>query len=150
MRHLWNSPRRKRLKSKPLTRKGTVLCVSVLFYHKSFCPKLRWRYVKFQHHHAYSASWQLYLRHSWAISPTQYTRCIVLPCFKKEREEKEKKKKPWNRGGGGFLSGSVIKNLFANAGDTGSVSGWGRLPGEGNGYPFQCSCLENSMDRVAW
>ena len=21
---------------------------------------------------------------------------------------------------------------------------------EGNGYPFQCSCLENSMDRGAW
>ena len=23
-------------------------------------------------------------------------------------------------------------------------------PGEGNGYPLQCSCLENSMDRGAW
>ena len=22
--------------------------------------------------------------------------------------------------------------------------------GEGNGYPLQCSCLENSMDRGAW
>ena len=27
---------------------------------------------------------------------------------------------------------------------------WGRPPGEGNGYPFQYSCLENSMDRGAW
>ena len=25
-----------------------------------------------------------------------------------------------------------------------------RLPGEGNGNPLQCSCLENSMDRGAW
>ena len=23
-------------------------------------------------------------------------------------------------------------------------------PGEGNGYPLQYSCLENSMDRGAW
>ena len=23
-------------------------------------------------------------------------------------------------------------------------------PGEGNGYPLQCCCLENSMDRSAW
>ena len=26
----------------------------------------------------------------------------------------------------------------------------GRSPGEGNGYPLQYSCLENSMDRRAW
>ena len=26
----------------------------------------------------------------------------------------------------------------------------GRYPGEGNGYPLQCSCLENSTDRAAW
>ena len=30
------------------------------------------------------------------------------------------------------------------------VSGSGRSPGEGNGNPLQYSCLENSMDRVAW
>ena len=28
--------------------------------------------------------------------------------------------------------------------------GWGRFPVEGNGYPLQYSCLENSMDRRAW
>ena len=27
---------------------------------------------------------------------------------------------------------------------------WGRSPGEGNGNPFQYSCLENPMDRGAW
>ena len=32
----------------------------------------------------------------------------------------------------------------------GSVSGLGRSPGEGNGYPLQYTCLENSMDKGAW
>ena len=32
----------------------------------------------------------------------------------------------------------------------GSISGWGRTPGKGNGYPLQCSHLESSMDRGAW
>ena len=32
----------------------------------------------------------------------------------------------------------------------GSIPGLGRSPGEGNGNPFQYSCLENSMDRGAW
>ena len=41
----------------------------------------------------------------------------------------------------------MIKNLPANAGDEGSILGSGRYPGEGNGNPFQCSCLENPMDR---
>ena len=27
--------------------------------------------------------------------------------------------------------------------------GWGRSPGEGNGYPLQYSCLDNPMDRAA-
>ena len=37
-----------------------------------------------------------------------------------------------------------------NVGDPGSIPGLGRSPGEGNGYPLQYSCLENSMDRGAW
>ena len=47
----------------------------------------------------------------------------------------------------------MVKNLLANAGDTRNVglnSGLGRSPGEGNGYPLQYSCLENTMDRGAW
>ena len=50
----------------------------------------------------------------------------------------------------GFPSGSDCKKLTCNAGNMGSVSGLGRSPAEGNGYPLQCSCLENSMDRGAW
>ena len=36
------------------------------------------------------------------------------------------------------------------AGDLGSIPGSGRSPAEGNGKPFQYSCLENSMDKEAW
>ena len=42
------------------------------------------------------------------------------------------------------------KESGCNAGDSGSVPGLGRSPGEGNGYQLQYSCLENSMDRGAW
>ena len=67
----------------------------------------------------------------------------------------------------------VVKNLPANAGDTGSIPGLGRSPGarvqslggeepleedtaslphSGHGYqnPLQDSCLENPMDRGAY
>ena len=30
-----------------------------------------------------------------------------------------------------------------NIGYSGSIPGWGRSPGEGNGNPLQYSCLEN-------
>ena len=46
----------------------------------------------------------------------------------------------------------MVKNLPANAGDTGdagSVPGLGRSPAEGNGNPLQYSCLENPMDKEA-
>ena len=35
----------------------------------------------------------------------------------------------------GLPSSSVVKNLPANAGDSGSIPGSGRSPGEGNGNP---------------
>ena len=44
----------------------------------------------------------------------------------------------------------MLKNLPANMGDTGSIPGLGRSPGEGNGNPLQYSCLENSMDGGTW
>ena len=48
-----------------------------------------------------------------------------------------------------FLSDSVVKNLLA-VGDLGSIPGSERFPGERNGNPLQCSCLENPMDSGAW
>ena len=50
----------------------------------------------------------------------------------------------------GFPGESDGKESACKAGDPGSIPGWGRSPGEGNGYPLQYSCLENSMDRGTW
>ena len=44
------------------------------------------------------------------------------------------------------LMAQMVKNLACNSGDLGSIPGWGRSPGEGNGNPLQYSCLKNSMD----
>ena len=49
----------------------------------------------------------------------------------------------------GFPGGSDVKES-AWKGDMDSIPGLGRSPGEGNGYPLQYSCLDNSMDRGAW
>ena len=46
----------------------------------------------------------------------------------------------------GFPGGSAGKESACNAGDLGLISGLGRSPGEGKGYPLQYSGLENSMD----
>ena len=50
----------------------------------------------------------------------------------------------------GFPGGPEIKNLLVNAGDAGSIPGWGRSPEEGNGNPLQYSCLGNHMNRGAY
>ena len=47
----------------------------------------------------------------------------------------------------GSLVGLVVKNLHANAGDTGSIPESRRSPGEGNGNPLQYFCLGNPMER---
>ena len=44
------------------------------------------------------------------------------------------------------LVAQVVKVSASNAGDTGSIPGSGRSPGEGNGNQLQHSCLENPMD----
>ena len=50
----------------------------------------------------------------------------------------------------GFPDGSDGKESACNAGDSGLIPELGRSPGEGNGNPFQYSCLENPMDGGAW
>ena len=47
----------------------------------------------------------------------------------------------------GFSDGSVVKNLPANAGDTGWIPGSERSLAGGKGNPLQYSCLENYMDK---
>ena len=52
-----------------------------------------------------------------------------------------------------FPRGTVVKNMPANAGDTGDaglIPGSGRSPGVGNSNLLQSSCLGNPMDRGAW
>ena len=44
--------------------------------------------------------------------------------------------------------GSAGKESACNAGDLDPIPGLGRSPGEGKGYPLQCSGLENSMDYI--
>ena len=49
----------------------------------------------------------------------------------------------------GFPGGSEGKMSACNP-DPSSIPGLGRSPGEGNGNPFQYSCLENPTDGGAW
>ena len=50
----------------------------------------------------------------------------------------------------GFPRGSLVKNPPASAGDSGSISGSGGSPGEGNDNLLQHCCLESPMDRRIW
>ena len=50
----------------------------------------------------------------------------------------------------GFPGSSDGKASACSAGDPGLIPGSGRSPGEGNGNPLQCSCLENPRDGEAW
>ena len=47
------------------------------------------------------------------------------------------------------IGGSDGKEPAYNTEDSGLILGSGRSPGEGNGYPLQCSCVENYIDRGA-
>ena len=46
--------------------------------------------------------------------------------------------------------GKIPPANAGDAGNVGSVPGWERSPGGGNGNPLQYSCLGNPMDRRAW
>jgi len=48
-----------------------------------------------------------------------------------------------------FPGGSDSKESACNAADPGLIPRYGRAPAEGNGYPFQYSCLEILKDRGA-
>ena len=50
----------------------------------------------------------------------------------------------------GFPGGSDGKEPASNEGNSDSILGSGKFPGDGNGYPLLYFCLENSMDRGAW
>ena len=48
------------------------------------------------------------------------------------------------------LVAQAVKTLPAMQETWVQFLGWEDPPGEGNGNPFQYSCLENPMDRRAW
>ena len=74
---------------------------------------------------------------------------LAANAAKKQKEEREDcNQKFWHLLV--FPGGSDGKESTCNAGDPGSISGSGRSPGEGNGYPLQYPCPENSRDRGAW
>ena len=50
----------------------------------------------------------------------------------------------------GIPGSSDSKESACNVEELGLILGSERSPGEGNGYPFQYSCLENSIDRSDW
>ena len=52
--------------------------------------------------------------------------------------------------GYGFPGGSDGEESARHAGDPGLIPQSGRSLGEGNGYPLQNSCLQNSMNRGDW
>ena len=49
-----------------------------------------------------------------------------------------------------FSGSSVGKESACSAGDSGSIPGSGRSPGEGNSNLLQDSCLENPMEGGVW
>ena len=48
------------------------------------------------------------------------------------------------------IGGSDGNESACSVGDLGSILELRRSPGEGNGYPFQDSCLEISVGRGSW
>ena len=53
-------------------------------------------------------------------------------------------------GGLGFPGGPNSKESICNSGDSGSIPGLGRSPGEGNDNPLQYSFLEKSINKGTW
>ena len=64
----------------------------------------------------------------------------MIGAIKKKKEEELSRQR-------GFPAGSGGKESACNVEDLCSIPNSGRSPGEGNGYPFQCSCLEKSIDK---
>ena len=80
---------------------------------------------------------------------------VLCSTVKKRKKQKRKQASGamesfCHTGNAYFLGGSDGKESACTLGDLGSMLGLGKSPEEGNGYPLQYSCLENSMDRGVW
>ena len=78
------------------------------------------------------------------INEKRYVFTIILKT-KFWYKVKKKKRFNWQYTDGCFPCGLAGKKYACNVGDLCSVSGLGRSPGEGKGYPLQYSCLKNPM-----
>ena len=75
--------------------------------------------------------------------------CYHVYCFiKTKKNVKHGEFKYYYPRSVGFPGGLAGKESSCNAGDLHLISGLGRSPGEGNGYPPQYSGLKNSMDYI--
>ena len=88
---------------------------------------------------------------------------MLVPCrgplSRENYDSREAVRRPYsaqNPGGvftwplGMFPGGSDGKASARNAGDSGSIPGSEKSPGEGNGNPLQYSYLEECLDGGAW
>ena len=80
----------------------------------------------------------------------QKSQQTVLSAFAREINFLSRTTLEMSMEGKGLPGGSVVKDPPANLGDSGSIPGSGRSPGEWNGNPLQYPCLGNLMDRGAW
>ena len=107
--------------------------------HACICPLylLRGRFFFFNHKgilillNAFSASIEMII---WFLSLILLMWCILLTDLQILNNSC-------------FPGGSVVRNLLANAGDTGLIPGLGRSSAMGNGNLLQYSYLANPMDR---
>ena len=71
-------------------------------------------------------------------------------CTESDTIEAAEQQQQQHRVGGGFPGAQMGKTLPAVQETQVPSLGLGRSPGDGNGFPLQCSCLENLIDRGAW
>ena len=100
-----------------------ILCLPLLLLPSVF-PSIR----IFSSESALHIRWPKYWSFSLSISPSNEYSWLILD----------------------FPGGSDGKASAYNAGGPGSIPASGRSPGEGNGDPLQCSCLQNPTDRGPW
>ena len=89
-----------------------------------------WQYTSNENVHEFNYYW-ICVKSKWSF-PRLYS--SFLYCLKSPQ----------------WLRGKESACKAGGAGDTGSIPGFGRSPGGGNGKPLQYSCLKYPMDRGTW
>jgi len=82
--------------------------------------------------------------------PSSDVDAIEAENFPREGEDLKQHVEQHSDSIGASLVTQMVKNLPAMQETGVFIPRSERSPGEGNGYPIQCSCLENPMSRRAW